>query len=175
MGKMVTDTRAVIEAAAAIESIDASRIHLLGYALGAKVGLFTAALDDRVAGLVAISGMHPLREGQPGDGTEGIRHYSHLHGLIPGLGFFVEQPERLPFDYDEVLALAAPKPILVVAPELDRYNPVDGIRRQVDAASRIYRLHGIPEALELRTPRDFNRFPRTLQDEVFDALETHAR
>ena len=50
LGKMVTDTRAAVDAVAALEAVDSSRIYLVGYALGAKVGLITAALDDRVNG-----------------------------------------------------------------------------------------------------------------------------
>jgi hypothetical protein len=57
--------------------------------LGAKVGLFTAALDDCIAGLVGRRGLFPFRLDSPGKGTEGIRHYSHLHGLLPKLGFFL--------------------------------------------------------------------------------------
>ncbi len=175
MGKMVTDTRAVIEAVAALDKIDDSRIHLLGYSLGAKVGLLTAALEDRVHGLTAISGMFPLRLGEFHSGTEGIRHYSHMHGLIPRLGFFLDHPERVPFDYDEVLALAAPKNVLVVAPELDRFNPVKGVSRQVEAAAAAYELLGSPDSLQLKTPHDFNRFPRKLQEEIFDYLDENAR
>jgi len=29
-------------------------------------------------------------------GTEGLRHYSHLHGLIPRLGFFIGHQDRVP-------------------------------------------------------------------------------
>lgn len=81
----------------------------------------------------------------------------------------------MPFDYDEVLALAAPKPVLVVAPELDRYAPVADVRQEVDAARRVYRLLGREGALELWTPRDFNRFPRKLQEQVFDYIANAAR
>lgn len=175
MGKMVADTRAVVEAVSALEEIDADRIFLLGYALGAKVGLFTAALDDRVRGVAAVCGLYPFRLDTPEKGTEGIRHYSHLHGLIPKLGFFLGHENRVPFDYDEVLALAAPKPVLVVAPELDRYAPVADVRQEVDAARRVYRLLGREGALELWTPRDFNRFPRKLQEQVFDYIANAAR
>ncbi len=58
-------------------------------------------------GVVAVSGLFPFRLDTPEKGTEGIRHYSHLHGLLPKLGFFIGHEERVPFDYDEVLALAA--------------------------------------------------------------------
>ncbi len=170
MGKMVADTRAAIDAVSALREVDANRVYLLGYALGAKVGLLTAATDDRVRALVAVCGVDPLRLSTPDKGTEGIRHYSHLHGLMPRLGFFVGNPERIPFDYDEVLALAAPKPLLVVAPTLDRYARIGDVQREVDAARTVYRALGHEKALQIDTPEDFNRFGTKLQQQVYDWL-----
>jgi dienelactone hydrolase len=168
MGKMVADTRAAIEAVRALEAIDADRVYLLGYALGAKVGLMTAALDDGVRGVVSISGVDPLRLSTPDKGTEGIRHYSHLHGLIPRLGFFVGHADRIPFDYDEVIALVAPRPALIVAPTKDRYARIADVQRELEAAAGVYRALG--RELEVWTPDDFNRFPVQLQRQVYDWL-----
>jgi pimeloyl-ACP methyl ester carboxylesterase len=108
-------TRAAIDALASLDIVDASRIYVVGYSLGAKVGLLATALDDRVKGLAAVCGFDALRLDSPTKGTEGLRHYSHLHGLMPKLGFFIGQESRLPFDYDEVLALIAPRPVMLVA------------------------------------------------------------
>jgi dienelactone hydrolase len=170
MRKMVADTRSAVAAVAALEEIDASRIQLMGYALGAKVGLLAAAFDDRVNAVAAVAGFDPLRFKRPENATEGIRHYSHIHGLIPRFGFFEGQESRLPFDFDEALALVAPKPALIVAPTLDRYAPVDGVRAEVEQSSRMYRMLGADTALVLDTPVDFNRFSRKSQERVFDWL-----
>jgi dienelactone hydrolase len=170
MGKMVADARAAVDALARLEEVDASRIFLMGYSLGAKVGLLAAAFDDRVKAVAAVCGFEALRLDRPEKGAEGLRHYSHLHGLIPRFGFFLGQESRLPFDYEEVLALVAPKPALIVAPTLDRYAPVDDVRRGVEASRGIYRLLGHDSALVLETPVDFNRFSRKTQERVFDWL-----
>jgi dienelactone hydrolase len=168
MGKMVADTRAAIDAAASLEEIDPNHIYLIGYSLGAKVGLLTAALDGRVKALAAVCGFDALRLGSPQNGTEGLWHYSHLHGLMPRLGFFIGQESRLPFDFHEALALIAPRPVLVVAPELDRYAVVSDVRREVEGARTIYRILGREDALKLDTPLDFNRFKAERQKQVVD-------
>jgi len=176
LGNMIDDTRSAIDALAALDEIDSSRIFLAGYALGAKVGLLTAASDHRIKGLVSVCGFDPLRLDTADKGTEGIRHYSHLHGLVPRLGFFVGHEDRLPFDFDEVLALAAPTPVLLVAPTLDRYARIADVRREVEASQGIYRLLGAENALQFETPFDINRFPRRLQERAFDwILQTSAR
>jgi len=156
MGKMVADTRAAIDALAALDAVDASRISLMGYSLGAKVGLLTMALDGRVHSLAAVSGFDPLRLATADRGIEGIGHYSHLHGLMPRLGFFLRHEARLPFDFDEPLALAAARPVLLVAPTLDRYARIADVRAAVAPVPGV----------TLDTPVDINRFGRKLQARV---------
>ena len=170
MGKMVADTRAVVDAVAALETVDPSRIHLFGYSLGAKVGLIATALDPRVKSLAAVCGFESLRRGTPDRGVEGIRHYSHIHGLMPKLGFFLGREERLPLDFDEVLALAAPRRVLIVAPTLDRYARLADVKTGVEAARAAWREKGRAESLELDTPEGFNSFYRPVQEKVFDWL-----
>jgi hypothetical protein len=81
-------------------------------------------LDGRVKGIAAVRGVHRLRLNTAEDGTEGVRKYSHLHGLLPRPGFFVGQESHLPFDFVEVLAAVAPRRTLIIAPTLDRYAPL---------------------------------------------------
>jgi dipeptidyl aminopeptidase/acylaminoacyl peptidase len=167
---MVADTRAAVDVVRSLEQVDPDRIYLLGYALGAKAGLITAALDDHVRGVVSISGVDPLRLSGAGKGTEGIRHYSHLHGLMPKLGFFVGKEDRLPVDFDEIVALAAPQPALIVAPTKDRYARIEDVRKLLEAPSSVYRMLG--NELTVWTPDDFNRIPVRLQRQVYDWLAT---
>jgi pimeloyl-ACP methyl ester carboxylesterase len=161
MGKMVADTRAAIDALVALDVVDPARISLMGYSLGAKVGILTAALDGRVHALAAVSGFDPLRLDTADRGVEGIRHYSHLHGLMPRLGFFVGHEARLPFDFDEALALAAARPVLLLAPTLDRYARIADVRAEVAPIAGV----------TLDTPVDINRFGRTFQARVLEWLE----
>jgi pimeloyl-ACP methyl ester carboxylesterase len=171
LGKMVTDTRAAVDAVAALEAVDHSRIYLVGYALGAKVGLVTAALDERVKGVAAVCGVDPLRLSMAEKGTEGVQHYSHLHGLLPRLGFFVGQESRLPFDFDEVLAAIAPRRTLIVTPILDRYAPVADVQLEVEQARKVYARLGNEDALQLQTPLAFNSFTSSMEEAVFDWLD----
>jgi pimeloyl-ACP methyl ester carboxylesterase len=169
MGKMVSDTRAAIDAVEALETVDPKRIYLMGYSLGAKVGLMTAALDGRVRGLAAVGGYDPLRLSTPEKGVEGIRHYSHLHGLMPRLGFFADHPRRLPFDFDDTLALILPRDLLIVSPEHDRYARVADVRSQVNGL-RARLGNDERDHLKLETPPGFNAFGRVMQEKVFDWL-----
>jgi dienelactone hydrolase len=158
LGKMVADTRAAITAASALEQIDASRIYLLGYALGGKVALWTAAFDPRPAGVVAVAGFTPLRTSK---GTEGIRAYSHLHGLLPRLGFYAEQPSTVPVDYDDVFRAIGRRRVLLIEPTHDRFTDLPALRTLV-----------LPFAnVDIMLPEDFSRFPQATQRLAFDWLD----
>jgi fermentation-respiration switch protein FrsA (DUF1100 family) len=106
-----------------------------------------------VKGVVSVAAFSPLRL-SAGKGIEGIKQYSHLHGLVPRFGYYLGRESRLPLDYEELLAAIAPRPVLVVAPTLDRYFPVEDVRKAVSAAGAHVRIE---------TPLDFNRLsPSTL-------------
>jgi dienelactone hydrolase len=159
MGKMIADTRAAVSAAAALAVVDPARIYLAGFTLGGKIALYTAALDNRVAGAAVVSAFSPLRETKPEDGTEGVRQYAQLHGLIPRLGPYVGHEQDLPIDDDELLNAIAPRPVLIIAPQLDRYIPVDRVRAKA-----------VGPNVHLETPLDFQRFPQATRKLVLDWL-----
>jgi pimeloyl-ACP methyl ester carboxylesterase len=175
MGKMVADTRAAVDSLAVHARIDPSKVFLMGYSLGAKVGLLEAALDERVRGLAAVAGYDPLRLDTADRGVEGIRHYSHLHGLLPRLGFFAGMEGRVPFDFDAALAHIAPRAVLVVAPTLDRYARIGDVRAEIEEARKAWAVTGNANAFTFDTPEDFNAFRQKTQERVFDWLADHAK
>ena len=69
MGKMLADTRAAISAGAALDIVDPERIYVIGFGLGAKVGLLAAALDERVKALATVCGFDALRLQSPEKGN----------------------------------------------------------------------------------------------------------
>lgn len=158
LGKMVADVKGAVDALANFDFVDSSRVFVAGYSLGATVGLYATALDERIAGLVSVSGFTPMRLNTSDKGTEGVRAYSHLHGLLPRLGFFVGSEERIPYDFHEIMASIAPRKVLIIAPTLDKDAILADITESVERARVIYDLHHAPDALELFTPDDYSRF-----------------
>jgi hypothetical protein len=128
------------------------------------VALFTAALDERVAAVVAASAVDSLRN--PSPHSEGIAHYTDLHGLLPRLSQFKGNEKEIPADYDDVLKAIAPRPVYLRAPLLDWTADVEQVRRLSASAG----TH-----VSLATPRDFNRFRADAQREAFAWLAGLAR
>ena len=175
MGKMVADVRGAVEALANFDFIDKERVFVAGYSLGATVGMYAAAMDERIAGLVSVAGFTPMRTNTADKGKEGIMAYSHLHGLLPRLGFFVGNETRIPYDFDEMLAVMAPRPVLVIAPEIDKDANLPDVRTAVQKAAEVYDLYGARKNLRIETPDDYSRLSPEMREIAGDWLRQLAQ
>jgi pimeloyl-ACP methyl ester carboxylesterase len=168
MGRMVEDVRGAIDALQKDSLVEAKRVYVFGYSVGGAAGLYAAALDDRVKGVVSIAGFTPMRTDVAGKGTGGIARYSVDRPLMPRLGFFIGNESRVPFDFDEVIAAIAPRPVLVIEPELDRDATPADVHDAVERARAIYALYGAADRLGLAEPWDYNRLGAKTQDDAID-------
>ena len=175
MGKMVADVKGAVNALTNFDFIDSSKIYITGYALGATVGLYSAALDERIAGLVSVCGFTPMRLNTPDKGTEGIKFYSHLHGLLPRLGFFAGNESRIPFDFHEILACIAPRPLLIIAPLMDKDASIEDIQSCVQQVEGVYHLYEDHGAVEIFSPDDYNRFSDEMRGKTYEWLQDQLR
>ena len=174
LGKMVTDTRAAIDALESIEFIDNDKIFLAGYALGGTVSLFTAALDNRIKGTAVSSAFTPLRDASANEDNEGVKAYSHLYGLLPRLGFFVGNENKLPVDFTEIISAIAPRPLFVISPELDRHANADKVNQSIQEIASVYAFLEAPKNLQFKTPHEFNEFTSSQQRDMVNWLDKMA-
>ncbi|MEX2231957.1 MAG: alpha/beta fold hydrolase [Cyclobacteriaceae bacterium] len=172
MGKMVVDVRGAVDALSNLDFVDDTKIYVAGYSLGATVGLYATALDERIAGLVSVAGFTPMRLSTPEKGTEGVKAYSHLHGLLPRLGFFIGNESRIPYDFHEILASIAPRQVLVIAPQTDKDANLQDVKNSVEKARAIYSLYGAADNIELFAPDDYNRFSPAMREKTYEWLQS---
>ncbi len=170
MGKMVTDLGGAVDALVNMKIINPEKIYTVGYSLGGTVGLFSAARDKRISALATVCGFTPLRTSMPVNDTEGILAYSHLHGLIPRFGFFINHPNRLPLDFPEIIACIAPRPHLILAPQLDRDAVFEDVQKTVTVVKDVYQINNARHNLTLHTPLDYNHFTTEMQNDVVEWL-----
>ena len=146
--------------------IDTNRIYLLGYSLGGRVGLYAAALDDRISGVASFCGFTPLRTDTDVSPTGGIRRIWEHHALQPLLGIFHDDQEKIPYDFGDILGLISPRPCLIVSPQHDQEANFDDI---MDCVGSIRRERAdSPDFLTHLTPNDVNRFQADQHEMFFD-------
>jgi dienelactone hydrolase len=170
MGKMVSDTRSIInDACTRMPFIDTSNIYLTGYSLGGTVAVLTAALEQRVKGTAVISAFTSFRNNDKA--TEGLALYADLQGLLPRLGFFAKNQDRIPVDFDDVLACIAPRRLLVIAPTQDRHHPASVVQQLITSAGSKANGAASTNWLTFEQPNTYNHYTAAMQQDVADWLK----
>jgi hypothetical protein len=134
------------------EDIDSSRIIIVGHSRLGKTALLAAAFDERVAMAIPLQagcgGTAPSR-GKVGESVKQIND-RFPHWFNGAFKEFNKQPERLPFDQHCLIALMAPRPVLLANAVEDTWANPAGQFDVLKAADPVYRLLGV-EGLKAKT------------------------
>jgi dienelactone hydrolase len=129
-GMFVRDDQVALDYLCSRPEVDASRIGATGMSMGSTRAWWLAAVDERVAAVVAVAC---------------LTRYQNLiaHGELRahGVYYFVNGLLRH-FDSEGVLALIAPRPFLALTGELDAGSPADGVRALERAVEGTYQALG---------------------------------
>jgi pimeloyl-ACP methyl ester carboxylesterase len=175
LGKMVRDARAALDAMRQLPYIDPDHITVLGYAQGAFVAAHLAALDDRPARFVLVAPPLPYRLDRDINETDGVLRWSKDSMLLPALGLFAGNETRIPYDLDGLLALAAPKPLLLVHPKHDRFAPAGPFNAFAARMKAVYTAMRKTDSLVVVEPGTYNQFNEDVQKEVIAAMAEKPR
>ena len=84
--------------------------------------LYAAALDKRISGVASFSGFTPMRSDMDQKPTGGIRRLWEWHHVLPKLGLYKKKQSRIPYDYEDLIKMIAPRKVLIYAPLRDRFS-----------------------------------------------------
>jgi pimeloyl-ACP methyl ester carboxylesterase len=167
--KAIYDNIRAIDLLRSLPEVDPNRIGCIGHSLGGHNALFTAVFDERIKAVVSSCGFTAFHKYKGGD----------LHGwssprYMPLIGSkYGYSPDRMPFDFAEVLAAIAPRALFVNAPLHDDNFDVRGVRECLAAARPIYELLGSPNHLQSVHPdgaHDFADNERGLAYKFLDGV-----
>ena len=135
-GMLLRDDLMALDYLASRPEVDPGRMAVTGMSMGATRTWWLMALDERLKTGVAIACLTRYQNM--------IEHEAiHEHDI----GYFV--PNILNhFDSEAVVALIAPRPVLLQNGDQDNGSPVDGIRAIESAVRPAYRLYGRENALQ---------------------------
>lgn len=107
VGKMIHDHQQGIELLLILPYVDAERIGAIGHSLGAYNAYFLAGVDERIKAVVSSCGFCPFMQ-DPTPNRWGQREwFSHIPKLTEDIN-----NDHIPFEYHEIMALMAPRPLL---------------------------------------------------------------
>jgi dienelactone hydrolase len=156
--KAVWDNIRAVDLLAAMPEVDPGRIGAIGHSLGGHNALFTAVFEPRLRVVVSSCGFTSLAKDDLPSWT-GPRYMPRIASE------FENDVRRMPFDFSEILASLAPRPVLVCAATGDDDFDVEGVRDMIAAARPVYSLLGEPEHLQAHyadSPHDFPAAAREL-------------
>lgn len=127
-------------------TVDARRIAVFGHSRNGKTALLAGAFDERI-GLVlchqaGCGGSAPSR-GKIGESVKQIND-RFPHWFNAAFKEFNDAPQKLPFDQHQLVALCAPRPVLLSNATEDQWANPSGQFDVLLAAAPVYRLLGVP-------------------------------
>lgn len=118
IGKIIADHRQALSVLAALPTVDPERIGAIGHSLGGYNAWFLASVDERIAAVASSCG-YATFSGDPVLHRWGARNwFSHFPQLSPQL-----DSGSVPFEFHEVVALLAPRPMFSWLVTADQYFP----------------------------------------------------
>jgi len=147
LGERVMDVFAVIDwlrAGSAGPALDGARIYAMGNSAGGETALYAAALDEgRLAGVIASGCVGRFRT------TSGARK-TCPDTVVPGILRWLE--------YDDIVALCAPRPLLVVSGRDDHIYPFAEAQACANGAAAVYEAMNAGANLRCLEGEDGHRF-----------------
>jgi dienelactone hydrolase len=142
-------------------------IGCIGHSLGGHNSLYTAAFDVRIGAVVTSCGFNAF-EDYYGGNLKGWTSDRYMPRIASEYG---SDPARMPFDFPEVLAAIAPRPLFVNAPLRDANFAVVGVRKCQAAVEPVYQLLGKRDAVTFVYPDAEHDFPDEVREQAYQWLE----
>lgn len=139
-----------------LPAVDPNRIAAIGHSLGGHNALFLAAFDTRVRAVVTSCGFTSFRRYMSGDLT-GWSHRGYMPRIATEYG---KDAARMPFDFHDILAAIAPRPVFVNAPLRDDNFDPQGVDEAAAGQTHV----------TVRHPDAAHDFPPEIREEAYSFL-----
>lgn len=131
------------------------QVCVTGHSRNGKQSLMAAATDPRIAVVISSSsgagGCNTTREFGEGESGESAEMLTRVFPdwFCPRLRFFSGREDKLPVDFDALVALAAPRACLISTALNDSVESTFAVENTYLAAREVYRLLGAAEKLRI--------------------------
>lgn len=129
------------------KEVDPKRIVVFGHSRNGKSALVAGAFDERIAAVIphqaGCGGTAPSRRKNPKGETVTIINKNFPHWFNANFKKLSGQEEKIPFDQHCLVALCAPRPVLLSNGDQDQWADPPGQFDMLVAARPVYRLLGV--------------------------------
>ncbi|MEQ9409518.1 MAG: acetylxylan esterase [Fuerstiella sp.] len=172
--KAIWDNTRALDLLQSLDYVDSDRgFGAIGHSLGGHNAIYTAVLDDRISAVASSCGFDAYPDYM--DGTESVWYFGKGWCQIrymPRLTDYRGRLEEIPYDFPELLAALAPRPLFVNAPLHDsnfRWRSVDVC---ANAARPVYQLLCGEDRMDIRHPDCQHDFPEDMRRAAYELFDS---
>ncbi len=150
-----------------LEYVDPEKIGVIGHSLGGHNAMFVGVFDQRLKVIVSSCGWTPFHDYYEGNikGWTSPRYMPRLKDV------YHLNPDLVPFDFYEVVAALAPRQFFSNSPLHDSNFSVEGVRKGISEANKIYNLFEVEENLQVIYPDCEHDFPTKIRLEAYRFID----
>ncbi len=150
-----------------LEYLDPEKIGVIGHSLGGHNAMFVAVFDQRLKVIISSCGWTPFHDYYEGNikGWTSLRYMPRLNDV------YHLDPDSVPFDFYEVVAALAPRPFFSNSPLYDDNFSVEGVKKGISEAKKVYRLLKAEENIQVRYPDCEHDFPTKIRQQAYEFLD----
>jgi pimeloyl-ACP methyl ester carboxylesterase len=167
--KGISDHIRAVDLLCSLPGVDPERIGCCGHSLGGFNTMMVSVFEPRIRAVVSSCGYVNWQAYADREGSLSMMAGGNYMPLINR--DYACHPDMVPFDWHEVVAALAPRPLFVNAPLRDDPFLVEGVCETIDAARPIYALYGATNAIETTHPDCGHGFPPEVREKAYAFLE----
>lgn len=161
--KAIWDNIRGIDLLESLPEVDGDKIAVIGHSLGGHNALFTAAFDERIRAVICSCSFTAFHDYYGGK----IAPWAQDRYMPRVREVFQNDPDRMPFDFYEVVAAIAPRPLFVSGPLNDANFDYQGVRKVLIKAREVYALYGAEDKLTAIHPELGHGFPPEIRQQAY--------
>lgn len=162
--KAVWDNIRAVDLLITRAEVDPQRIGVIGHSLGGHNAIFTALFDERLKVVVSSCGFSRFHKDDVPSWT-GPRYMPRI------AADFGNDPDRVPFDFPELIGAIAPRAFFASATEKDSDFDVTGVRETISAARSVFKLLDAADRLEAIYPDSEHAFPDAARNAAYAFID----
>ncbi|MBI1371730.1 MAG: prolyl oligopeptidase family serine peptidase [Phycisphaera sp.] len=150
--------------------VDGERIGMTGRSGGGSYTWWTSAIDERIKVAVPVAGMTDMR-----NQVVGGFPWQYADGCVEGHCDCMFDVNTYRWDFPQVAAMIAPRPLLIENSDKDSIFPIDGVMRLYTKVRSVYELYGARDKLGIQIAEGPHKDTQRLRVGAFEWFERHLK
>lgn len=146
----------------------------IGHSLGGHNSVYTAVFDSRIKAVASSCGLDSYLDYKDANPKLWVHGQGWCQDrYMPALADFQGRLAEIPFDFHELIAALAPRPVFISAPVQDANFKWASVDRIAAAANPVYALYGVRDGITVVHPDCPHDFPEDTRKAAYAFLKQH--